>query len=160
VSAHSGVAEVHWQAMLCHRGCSTCFLSAMHLLLSKRLSHTICHAERRAGPNACETLTAQATTSAEGEVLTALSRIIDPDFGEDIVACGFVRDLATGGHRTSCGSLFLSRHASMCVFSYHNRCSVVLFRLRRFPWTHRPSHRQRSLQAAADDARVPRQSGI
>jgi hypothetical protein len=31
-------------------------------------------------------------------VLAALSRIIDPDFGEDIVACGFVRDLATGAH--------------------------------------------------------------
>lgn len=40
----------------------------------------------------------QATTSAEGEVLAALSRIIDPDFGEDIVACGFVRDLVTGEH--------------------------------------------------------------
>ncbi len=37
---------------------------------------------------------AQATSSAEGEVLAALSRIIDPDFGQDIVACGFVRDLA------------------------------------------------------------------
>ena len=37
---------------------------------------------------------AQATTTlAEAEVLGALARIIDPDFGEDIVSCGFVRDL-------------------------------------------------------------------
>jgi len=27
-------------------------------------------------------------------VLAALSRIIDPDFGQDVVTCGFVRDLA------------------------------------------------------------------
>lgn len=27
------------------------------------------------------------------EVLSALRRIIDPDFGEDIVACGFVKDM-------------------------------------------------------------------
>jgi len=30
-------------------------------------------------------------------VLRALSRIIDPDFGMDIVACGFVKDLAIDG---------------------------------------------------------------
>ena len=35
--------------------------------------------------------------SREGEVLRALSRIIDPDFGMDIVACGFVKDLAIDG---------------------------------------------------------------
>lgn len=39
-------------------------------------------------------ITVQAvTTDAEAEVLAALARIIDPDFGEDIVACGFVKDL-------------------------------------------------------------------
>ncbi|KAL4447632.1 hypothetical protein ABPG75_004851 [Micractinium tetrahymenae] len=32
--------------------------------------------------------------SREGEVLAALSRIIDPDFGMNIVDCGFVKDLA------------------------------------------------------------------
>ncbi|KAG0495158.1 hypothetical protein HPP92_006152 [Vanilla planifolia] len=30
---------------------------------------------------------------AEKDVLTALSQIIDPDFGTDIVSCGFVKDL-------------------------------------------------------------------
>ena len=30
-------------------------------------------------------------------MLRALSRIIDPDFGMDIVACGFVKDLAIDG---------------------------------------------------------------
>lgn len=31
--------------------------------------------------------------TAEGDVLKALSQIIDPDFGTDIVTCGFVKDL-------------------------------------------------------------------
>lgn len=31
--------------------------------------------------------------TAESEVLKALSQIIDPDFGTDIVSCGFVKDL-------------------------------------------------------------------
>ena len=30
-------------------------------------------------------------------MLRALSRIIDPDFGMDIVACGFVKDLSIDG---------------------------------------------------------------
>jgi metal-sulfur cluster biosynthetic enzyme len=32
--------------------------------------------------------------AAGEEVLSALRRIIDPDFGEDIVSCGFVKDLS------------------------------------------------------------------
>ena len=36
-------------------------------------------------------LSAKAT--AEKDVLGALSTIIDPDFGMDIVACGFVKDM-------------------------------------------------------------------
>lgn len=32
-------------------------------------------------------------SSREAEVLQALSQIIDPDFGMDIVQCGFVKDL-------------------------------------------------------------------
>ncbi|GAB2300398.1 hypothetical protein Dimus_034440 [Dionaea muscipula] len=32
-------------------------------------------------------------TTAESDVLKALSKIIDPDFGTDIVSCGFVKDL-------------------------------------------------------------------
>lgn len=31
--------------------------------------------------------------TAEIDVLKALSKIIDPDFGTDIVSCGFVKDL-------------------------------------------------------------------
>ncbi|KAK9817738.1 hypothetical protein WJX72_001464 [[Myrmecia] bisecta] len=34
-----------------------------------------------------------AVVSKEGQVLKALSRILDPDFGMDIVACGFVKDM-------------------------------------------------------------------
>ena len=33
-------------------------------------------------------------------MLRALSRIIDPDFGMDIVACGFVKDLSIRGDGT------------------------------------------------------------
>ncbi|KAG5225612.1 fe-S cluster assembly factor HCF [Salix suchowensis] len=33
------------------------------------------------------------TRNAESDVLKALSQIIDPDFGTDIVSCGFVKDL-------------------------------------------------------------------
>lgn len=33
------------------------------------------------------------TETAETDVLKALSQIIDPDFGTDIVSCGFVKDL-------------------------------------------------------------------
>ncbi|KAJ9168395.1 hypothetical protein P3X46_019924 [Hevea brasiliensis] len=33
------------------------------------------------------------TETAESDVLKALSQIIDPDFGTDIVSCGFVKDL-------------------------------------------------------------------
>jgi metal-sulfur cluster biosynthetic enzyme len=40
-------------------------------------------------------LSLQSDTRAAGEeVLSALRRIIDPDFGEDIVTCGFVKDLS------------------------------------------------------------------
>lgn len=38
------------------------------------------------------TLQADVRTASE-EVLSALRRIIDPDFGEDIVSCGFVKSL-------------------------------------------------------------------
>ena len=33
------------------------------------------------------------TAAAEAAVLDALRRIIDPDFGADVVECGFVKDL-------------------------------------------------------------------
>ncbi|CAI0389848.1 unnamed protein product [Linum tenue] len=36
---------------------------------------------------------AELSSSAESDVLNALSQIIDPDFGKDIVSCGFVKDL-------------------------------------------------------------------
>lgn len=33
------------------------------------------------------------TREAENDVLKALAQIIDPDFGTDIVSCGFIKDL-------------------------------------------------------------------
>jgi len=56
-----------------------------------------CCRHRRAQGICCaaasSTCTDGSTSLAEAEVLGALARIIDPDFGEDIVSCGFVRDL-------------------------------------------------------------------
>ena len=39
---------------------------------------------------ACVQITAE---TGEQQVLRQLARIIDPDFGQDIVSCGFVKDL-------------------------------------------------------------------
>lgn len=36
--------------------------------------------------------------SARNDVLGALSQIIDPDFGTDIVSCGFVKELVIDEH--------------------------------------------------------------
>lgn len=38
-------------------------------------------------------VTEVASQTVEADVLKALSQIIDPDFGTDIVSCGFVKDL-------------------------------------------------------------------
>lgn len=38
-------------------------------------------------------VSASSIKTAESDVLKALSQIIDPDFGTDIVSCGFVKDL-------------------------------------------------------------------
>lgn len=38
---------------------------------------------------------------ARDEVLNQLRRIIDPDFGQDIVACGFVKELQVEGGKVS-----------------------------------------------------------
>ncbi|KAF4362966.1 hypothetical protein F8388_020482 [Cannabis sativa] len=67
----------------------------------KRLENTICASRTSSILN---TFTAKAASveagasavsngKAESDVLTALSQIIDPDFGTDIVSCGFVKDL-------------------------------------------------------------------
>lgn len=37
------------------------------------------------------------TASLDAQVLQALSNVIDPDFGEDIVKCGFVQKLIIDG---------------------------------------------------------------
>jgi metal-sulfur cluster biosynthetic enzyme len=39
-------------------------------------------------------LHAQGPITAQEEVLNALRNIIDPDFGQDIVTCGFIKKLA------------------------------------------------------------------
>jgi len=43
----------------------------------------------------------EADMASEAEILKALSRIIDPDFGKDIVALGFVKDVHIEGHQAS-----------------------------------------------------------
>jgi len=46
-------------------------------------------------------VTSAAPSSREGEVLDALRQIVDPDFGEDIVTCGFVQRLVVDGGSVS-----------------------------------------------------------
>ncbi|KAI5680597.1 hypothetical protein M9H77_01824 [Catharanthus roseus] len=64
--------------------------------LSQRHSKAVCISYNR---SSLSSFTAKATSAevtcqtAEIDVLKALSKIIDPDFGTDIVSCGFVKDL-------------------------------------------------------------------
>ncbi|CAD6264308.1 unnamed protein product [Miscanthus lutarioriparius] len=53
--------------------------------------HCACRRRRRVMRSASSG--ASATVASEKDVLVALSQIIDPDFGTDIVSCGFVKDL-------------------------------------------------------------------
>ncbi|KAI7842036.1 hypothetical protein COHA_004236 [Chlorella ohadii] len=55
---------------------------------SHRSTRKTCRASAQAGSGGA------AVQSKEGEVLAALSTIIDPDFGMNIVDCGFIKDLA------------------------------------------------------------------
>ena len=55
---------------------------------------------RRRGPAPCRhasasspSITSAPEGSKEADVLDALRNVIDPDFGEDIVNCGFIKDL-------------------------------------------------------------------
>ena len=63
-------------------------------------AHSGTHATLRSSPlrafAACSAAAAALPSAAEAEaaVYTALRRIIDPDFGADIVECGFVKELA------------------------------------------------------------------
>ena len=43
--------------------------------------------------NSSASATVASVDDAKKDVLVALSQIIDPDFGTDIVSCGFVKDL-------------------------------------------------------------------
>ena len=47
------------------------------------------HAEGASSPS----ITSAPEGSKEADVLNALRNVIDPDFGEDIVNCGFIKDL-------------------------------------------------------------------
>ncbi|KAI3429423.1 hypothetical protein D9Q98_005518 [Chlorella vulgaris] len=63
--------------------------------------------QTRQGNNATRRTICQASSEAptvavlskEGEVLAALARIIDPDFGMNIVDCGFIKDLEIDGEQ-------------------------------------------------------------
>ncbi|KAL0035528.1 hypothetical protein WJX77_010743 [Trebouxia sp. C0004] len=65
-----------------------------HLKSSAVETHqNVCHANKRRKVVAHAEASEVHATSKEAEVLQALSQIIDPDFGMDIVQCGFVKDL-------------------------------------------------------------------
>ncbi|KAF2554333.1 hypothetical protein F2Q68_00037548 [Brassica cretica] len=64
------------------------------LLWKGRVSHNKLSVAAKASSSAPQAETQRfSETSLEKEVLKALSQIIDPDFGTDIVSCGFVKDL-------------------------------------------------------------------
>eukprot|EP00252_Welwitschia_mirabilis_P020092 TRINITY_DN4843_c0_g1_i1.p1 TRINITY_DN4843_c0_g1~~TRINITY_DN4843_c0_g1_i1.p1 ORF type:complete len:550 (+),score=134.38 TRINITY_DN4843_c0_g1_i1:125-1774(+) len=63
-------------------------LYGFHLLQPVACNATISNVS--SGTEASETF----MRNAENDVLKALSQIIDPDFGTDIVSCGFIKDLA------------------------------------------------------------------
>jgi metal-sulfur cluster biosynthetic enzyme len=65
---------------LCHRLCLRLLQPALTYAPSLLLTYS-------------HVLQSDARAAGE-EVLSALRRIIDPDFGEDIVSCGFVKDLS------------------------------------------------------------------
>ena len=44
---------------------------------------------------------ASAAGPLQGEVLSKLRKVIDPDFGMDIVACGFVKDVVIDGGKVA-----------------------------------------------------------
>lgn len=51
------------------------------------------HFAQSLGFNSSASTTVGSVDDAKKDVLIALSQIIDPDFGTDIVSCGFVKDL-------------------------------------------------------------------
>ena len=77
-----------------------CHVSRNLLLQTKPISRTL--EARQQVPRTSSTIAPVATTREE-EVIAQLRNIIDPDFGEDIVSCGFVKHLdvdETTGHVT------------------------------------------------------------
>ncbi|XP_006353450.1 fe-S cluster assembly factor HCF101, chloroplastic isoform X1 [Solanum tuberosum] len=73
----------------------SCFLSSQRQVKALNFSYTCSRLSsftaKAASNGACASSVSGQT--AESEVLKALSQIIDPDFGTDIVSCGFVKDL-------------------------------------------------------------------
>ncbi|KAL3322875.1 hypothetical protein AABB24_040125 [Solanum stoloniferum] len=73
----------------------SCFLSSQRQVKTLNFSYTCSSLNsftaKAASNGACAPSVSGQT--AESEVLKALSQIIDPDFGTDIVSCGFVKDL-------------------------------------------------------------------
>ena len=53
----------------------------------------VCVSAQSLGFNSSARATVASMDDAKKDVLIALSQIIDPDFGTDIVSCGFVKDL-------------------------------------------------------------------
>lgn len=54
--------------------------------------------------------------NADSDVLKALSQIIDPDFGTDIVTCGFIKDLRAD---EALGEVILRIEKFFCIDVIH-----------------------------------------
>ncbi len=86
--------------------------------IARKPSDSITHAQtpRLPLPQVTE---APATLSLDDQILAQLRNIIDPDFGEDIVACGFVKNLVAdeasgqvGEAGAPAGTMHQLRHGS------------------------------------------------
>lgn len=86
---------------------------------------------------------AVSTRNAESDVLKALSQIIDPDFGTDIVSCGFVKDLNIDEAQGEVDSNTRSKVSSICIKSIMSLLKRLLYYVRfHFGWSSQHQHVQ------------------
>ena len=66
---------------------------------------------------------AQGAPARDAEVLQALRNVIDPDFGEDIVSCGFIKDLVVDAAGRVAFTLELTTPACPVKEMFQRQCN-------------------------------------
>lgn len=67
---------------------------------------------------------------AEADVLKALSQIIDPDFGTDIVSCGFVKDLIVDKELGKVSQAIGFDELFICIIDNSSSSNILTLNLR------------------------------